>query len=238
MRLISLVLFLAAASAQHAFDAVSVKRNQTTAAGSETDTTPGRVRLVNATMLSVIQRAFRMLPPQIVDAPDWTRTERYDILGVTGDATALTDERRQEYFQALLADRCHFRFHRETRDIRVYSLVPAASGPTIAVHEGGGEYSMRVQPTGDGRFRLRSTKGNMGRLAEILTGQLGEIVADRSGLPGEYDFTLEWTPAQNPDAAGPSLFTAVSEQLGLRLESSKRPTPVIVIDAIERPSEN
>lgn len=78
----------------------------------------------------------------------------------------------------------------------------------------------------------------MPRLAEILTGQVGELVVDRTGLSGEYDFTLEWVPALNESAGGASLFTALVEQLGLRLESGRRPMEAIVIDRIERPAED
>jgi uncharacterized protein (TIGR03435 family) len=227
-----------AQSAEQAFDAVSIKRNRTAAAASDTNTTPGRLSLVNVTMLSVVLRAFGVMGPQIVGAPDWLTSERYDILAVTGDNTALTDERRRAYLQSLLADRCRLAFHRETREIRVYSLVPSKEGPRLVVYAGPGEYSMRVQPTDDGRLRLRSTKGNIARLAEILTGQVGELVTDRTGLSGEYDFTLEWVPNLNDSAAGPSLFTALVEQLGLRLEAGKRPVEAVVIDRIERPTED
>jgi uncharacterized protein (TIGR03435 family) len=222
----------------HQFDVVSIKRNRTGALASDTNTTPGRLSLVNVTLLSVVLRAFRVLNPQVVGAPDWLLTERYDIVAVTGDDTALTDERRQSYLQALLADRCQFRFHRETREIRTYWLVPATSGSKLTTHTGPGEYSMRVQPADDGRLRLRSTRGNMGRLAEILAGQIGELVANRTGLSGEYDFTLEWAPAQNDSAAGPALFTALTEQLGLRLEAVKAPVEAIVIERVERPTED
>ena len=228
----------AAQPPQKSFDAVSIKRNRTAAAASDTNTTPGRLSLVNVTMLSVVLRAFGVMPPQIVGSPDWLTSERYDILAVTGDGAALTDVSRREYLQHLLAQRCAFSFHRETREIRVYSLVPSKEGPRVAVHAGPGEYAMRVQPVDDGRLRLRSTRGNMTRLAEILTGQVGELVIDRTGLAGEYDFTLEWVPNLNETAAGASLFTAVREQLGLRLEPGKRPTDAIVIDRIERPSED
>ena len=227
-----------AQSPARTFEAVSIKRNRTAGAVSDTNTTPGRLSLVNVTMLSVIVRAFGVLPPQIAGAPDWLTSERYDVLAVTGDGTALTDEVRREYLQNLLADRCRFRFHRETREIRVYSLVPSKTGPTLVTHAGSGEYSMRVQPADDGRLRLRSTRGNVRRLAEILSGQLGELVVDRTGLSGEYDFTLEWVPNGSTSAAGASLFTAVVEQLGLRLESGKRPMEAIVIARIERPTED
>src|SRR5580765_861727 len=225
-------------SQEKTFDAVSIKRNRTGAAASDTNTTPGRVSLVNVTMLTVILRAFRVQRPQVVGAPDWAVNERYDIVAVTGDATALSDETRQAYLQALLADRCQFRFHRDTREIRVYSLVPSKNGPKLVAATDSGTYSMRVQPTEDGRLRLRSTRGNMLRFAEILTGQVGELVADHTGLSGEYDFTLEWVPDVNASNAGPSLFTALDEQLGLKLESTKSRVQAIVIDHVERPTEN
>ena len=229
---------LVARSQEKSFEAVSIKRNQQATLASDTNTTPGRLSLMNVTLVSVIRRAFRVLDPQIVGAPEWLFRDRYDIVAVTGDDTALTDKNRQRYLQGLLAERCQFRFHRELRDIRVYSLVLSKNGLRLTAHSGSGDYAMRVQPTEEGRFRLRSTRGNMPRLAEILTGQVGELVIDRTGLSGEYDFTLEWAPNLTPAGDGPSLFTALDEQLGLRLESAKTPVEAIVIDHVERPSED
>lgn len=238
MRLAIALFLLAAVAQEKTFDVVSIKRNRTVGAGSETNTTPGRLSLTNATLFSVVVRAFGVQGVQIVGAPDWLRAERYDIVAVTGDDTALTDENRQRYLQAFLADRCQLRFHRETREIRVHSLVRSKDGMKLVEHGGPGEYAMRVQPADEGRLRLRSTKGNMTRFAEILTGQLGELVADRTGLSGQYDFTLEWAPDLNAAPTGPSLFTALEEQLGLKLESAKTAVQAIVIDRIERPAED
>jgi uncharacterized protein (TIGR03435 family) len=120
--------------------------------------------------------------------------------------------------------------------MRLYSLVPSKSGHKMVDHTGPGEYSMRIEPAEDARLRLRSTRGNMRRLAEMLTGRLGELVADRTGLSGEYDFRLEWAPDVTASATGPSLFTALEEQLGLKLEPAKTAVPVVVIDRIERPT--
>ena len=235
---IALAVSSGAAQSPATFEAVSIKRNRTAETASDTNTTPGRLSLANVTIQSVVLRAFGILNPQVVGAPDWVRNERYDILAVTGDGTVLTDDLRREYLQNLLADRFRFSFHRETREIRVYSLLPSRTGHKLVTHAGAGEYSMRVQPADDGRLRLRSTKGNMRRLTEILSGQLGELVVDRTGLSGDYDFTLEWAPSAMTNTAGASLFTAVVEQLGLRLESARQPMDVIVIDRIERPTED
>jgi uncharacterized protein (TIGR03435 family) len=227
-----------ARSQEKAFDVVSIKRNRTAAEASDTNTTPGRLSLVNVTPLSLIRRAFGVQDAQIIDAPGWLSSERYDVVAVTGNAATLSDKERQPFLQDLLADRWQFRFHREMREIRVYSLVRLQNGPTPTSHTGPGEYSMRIEPTADGRLALRSIRGNMMRFAEILTRQIGDLVVDGTGLSGEYDFNLQWEPDQNAGATGPSLFAALQEQLGLKLESAKRSVPAIVIDHIERPTEN
>src|SRR5262245_21027247 len=135
----------------------------------------------------------------------------------------------------MLAERWQLRYHRETRNLRVYSLVN--DGAKLVPHAGPGEYGMKVELAGP-RVILRSTRGNMGRLAEILTGNVGGTVIDDTKLTGEYDFTLEWAQDARADDAGPSLFTALRERLGLRLVSAEKPAPVVVIDRFERPSEN
>jgi uncharacterized protein (TIGR03435 family) len=225
------------AQSTRTFEAVSIKRNLSGAAGSDTNTTTGRLNLINVTTLSVILRAFGILNPQVISAPDWLASERYDVIAVTGGADALTDKQRQPFIQAMLAERWSLRFHRETRTLQVYSLVPSRNGTKLVQHSGPGEYAMKRE-LADGRMVLRSTRGNIGRLVEILSGLMGSLVIDGTGLSGEYDFTLEWVQDQNADAvAGPSLFTALQEQLGLRLESTKKPVETIVIDHIERPSE-
>ena len=225
------------AESQLAFDAVSIKPNRSGAAASDTTTTPGRLALVNVTPLSVILRDFVVLAPQVVGAPGWVRTERYDILASTGSDDPLSDRDRQPFLQTMLAERWGFRFHRETRPLRVYALVPVRGGPRLTPHTGPGVYGMKVEPGAD-RIVLRSTRGNMIRLTEILTGFTGSVVVNDTGLTGEYDFTLAWAQPGNPDATGPSLFTALQEQLGLRLAADRRAVQTIVIDHVDRPTED
>jgi uncharacterized protein (TIGR03435 family) len=227
-----------ALSQAKAFEVVSIKRNRTGAEASDTNTTPGRLSLVNVTPLSLIRRAFGVQDSQIIGAPAWLSSERYDVVAVTGDASVLTDTDRQPFLQAMFADRWQLRFHREMREIRVYSLTRVKDRAPLAAHTGPGEYAMRIEPAADGRLRLRSIRGNMIRFAEILTRQINDLVTDDTGLSGEYDFNLEWAPDQTTNAAGPSLFAALQEQLGLKLESAKRSVTVVVIDHVERPTEN
>jgi uncharacterized protein (TIGR03435 family) len=217
------------------FDVVSIKPNKSGATASETDTTPGRVSVLNATPISLLLRAFGVSAFQIVGAPDWVRTERYDVVATVPDGRVLNDRDRLSAFEKMLTERWQLRYHRDTRNLRVYTLVN--DGSKLTPHTGPGEYGMKVERAGP-RVILRSTRGNMQRMVEILGGFAGNVVSNDTGLDGEYDFTLEWVQEAAANDAGPTLFTALREQLGLRLLPAEKPAPVIVIDHIERPSEN
>ena len=237
LRILAIALLVAPLWAQspNTFDVVSIKPNRSGAPASETDTTPGRVSVINATPLSLLLRAFGVSRFQIVGAPDWALTERYDLVATVPQGRVLNDQDRQSFFEKMLAERWQLQYHRETRNLRVYSLVN--DGSKLVPHAGPGEYGMKVELAGP-RVILRSTRGNMGRLVEILGGYVGNVVTNDTRLAGEYDFALEWVQDAGSDAPGPSLTTAVREQLGLRLVSAEKPAPVVVIDRIERPSEN
>jgi uncharacterized protein (TIGR03435 family) len=129
------------------------------------------------------------------------------------------------------------KLHRETREVRVYSLVVGkngvrlkrtaeAAGPSTSIH--------------DGKGFMAATQIDLGILARNLAGELEVPVIDRTGLAGAYDLRLEWNPADDPATPGsaPSIFTALQEQLGLRLESGKGPVEMLVIDGARKASEN
>jgi uncharacterized protein (TIGR03435 family) len=233
------LLLIASLCAQSSgrFDAVSIRPNRSGLPNSDTSTSPGRLSLINVTARSLLLRAFGVQESQIIGAPGWVATERYDVIAVTGGADRLTDKERQPFLQAMLAERWNLRFHRETRRMEVYSLRVDKNGPKFGTYTGIGDYAMKVTAA-DGRRTLRSTKGNIPRLVEILSGALGKIVANDTALTGEYDFTLEWVQDVDSEAAGPSLTSALREQLGLRLEPVRRAIEVIVVDRIDRPSGN
>jgi uncharacterized protein (TIGR03435 family) len=153
--------------------------------------------------------------------------------------------------QTLLADRFHLQLHRETRELPAYTLTVAKGGSKL---EQSKSRELRMN-WGMGRFDYRGAPMSM--LATTLTQLAGRIVVDQTGLTGNYDLTLQWTPdeaqsqvfrragdwasageASIPDASGPSLFTALKEQLGLRLEATKAPIEMLVVDHAEHPSEN
>jgi uncharacterized protein (TIGR03435 family) len=135
--------------------------------------------------------------------------------------------------QALLADRFALKFHREMRELTVYSLAVAKNGPKLTAHQGAG-YSSSSSSAGS----ISAMKATMAMLASRLERQLGRTVADHTGLTGEYDYRLTWAPEQAADSTGPSIFTALEEQLGLRLDSAKGPVEIIVIESAGKPSAN
>jgi len=223
------------AQSQTSLEVVSIKPNHTGAAASETNTTPGRMSFINVTPLSLIRRAFGVQDFQITGFPSWISTERFDVVAVLDRTAVLSDQDRQPILLRMLTERWNLRFHRESREYGVYSLV-VADASRLKTHTGTGTYAMTVEPVD--RVVLRSTRGNIGRLVEILSRYTDRVVIDDTDLKGEYDFTLEW--AQNPavDGGSPTLFTALREQIGLRLEPVRRAMPVIVIDSIDHPSPN
>ena len=171
----------------------------------------------------------------------------YDI-----EAKAAGNPNRSEIWlmlQSLLEDRFQLKVHRETKEMPVYALVVEKNGSKLALNSGA---ERQFQP-GNGSLIVK--KGGTAALAAWLSRELGRVVIDKTDLSGEYDYSLEWTPepgqggpesiglppeAPRPhvDTNGPSIFTALQEQLGLRLVSQKGPVEIIVIDSVERPSAN
>jgi bla regulator protein blaR1 len=174
---------------------------------------------------------------------------------------------RQHMLQALLAERFKLTLHRETKELPVYELVVAKDGPKFKEAKPGDTYPNGIKgPDGQSHagmmFMTREGFTAQGipisNFVQHLTRQLGRNVVDKTGLTGKYDFTLKWTPDESqramfkgteggqpgtgatptPESSGPSIFTAIQEELGLKLESQKGPVDIIVIDHVEKPSEN
>ncbi|HEY6987643.1 MAG TPA: M56 and DUF3738 domain-containing protein [Bryobacteraceae bacterium] len=175
-----------------------------------------------------------------------------------------TDEQREKFqlrqrmrIQALLADRFQLKIGHGTKELPIYVLKVAKNGSKLqeSKEETGGNQFQGIRMSGPGQVAGR--KVPMKFLSQVLAGNVGRPVIDETGLTGKYDFKLEWTPDQNQagafggpgpgpdglrpppaDPNGPSIFTAVEEQLGLKLESQKGPVEMLSIDAVEKPSEN
>ncbi len=192
----------------------------------------------------LIRVAYDVRNYQLAGGPNWVNDDAYDIAAkAEGDNTLSVDQVRK-LLQALLADRFQLKLHRETREMPVYSLVVGKNGQKVQAGTGD-QFHMNVTRR-PGQTLIAVSKGSMAQLSATLSSQVGRPVMDRTGLKGGYDFKLSFAPeslqadpnAAASDSTAPSIFTAVQEQLGLRLDSTKAPVEVLVIDHVERPSEN
>ena len=162
-------------------------------------------------------------------------SQRFDI-NAKVDGTVKSEELRL-MLQSLLAERFQLKAHREQKEMSGYALLAAKGGFKLkpAVGEGSSINSNR----GGKQAKAACKHVSMSGLAEFLSGQVDLQVIDQSGIPDAYDFTLEWSPEQNSEDAGPSIFTALNDQLGLRLERRKLPVSILVVDSIGKtPTEN
>jgi len=191
---------------------------------------------------------------RVSGGPDWLTTAKFDIQAKVDDADldafkAFTQEQRQQMLQALLADRFKLVTHHETKEFRVFALTVAKSGskleetkPEEIRRNPLGNIMSRVTNIGTGHFDGQAF--TMSGLADTLSRfpDVGRFVVDKTGLTGRYNFALHWTPdntpADSPIVAGPSIFTALQEQLGLKLDPTKAPIDTLVIDHAESPSAN
>jgi uncharacterized protein (TIGR03435 family) len=258
-----------------AFEVASVKPNRSGTTQANAGLQPNGVNLINLPLRGIIQIAYGIQQPaKLVGVPDWTITERFDIVGRTA-GNASGDEIRL-MLQSLLVDRFKLVARRDTRPLDAYALVlarkdgrlgdhlrPSTSNctppPTVA---GAGARSNGGQPTtapasadmcgprtgGAGRLILEGSP--IAQFTSLLALTAGRAIVNKTGLTGRYDIDLTYVPerpgpgfatdnapaANDPNA--PSLFTALQEQLGLKLERDQQPQDVLVIERVERPTED
>lgn len=281
------------ASHPYQFEVASIKPDKSGTPGTRMRLAPAGFSGNNVPIKLLVRIAFDVQDNQIIGAPAWLGSDYYDIEakidGATVDTLHQMSEEdalaaRRQMLQALLADRMRLVIHRETREQPLYEMVIAKGGSKLHEATPGDTYPNGIKgPDGVAHPGMMSMGrgGVMGQavpisnLTDFLTQQLHRIVIDKTGLTGNYDFTMHWTPVElqgrmfgrpgpgagsaavgapggatvagpgapasgdnsSPDS-GPTIFTAIQEQLGLTLESSKGPVEVIVIDHVERPSEN
>ncbi len=200
-------------------------------------TSLGRFRAVSVTPHELLLYAFGVRDSQLIGGPDWLMKDKFDVEAVTGTSDDLNRTTLQPLLQAMFADRFQLKFHYEDRELPVYSLTVAKGGPKLTVHAGEGQPMTGIRSS-SGKQAVNARKTTMKRLAEVLGQQGDRLVLDNTGLDGEYDFKLQWTDLATVDSGDPSLFTAIQEQLGLKLEPGKGRVQVTVIDSVGRPSEN
>jgi uncharacterized protein (TIGR03435 family) len=212
----------------------------------------------NVTLKALITMAYDVQPQQVSGGPGWMDSERYVVnaKGPSGGAQANPEELRQlvrRRLQALLAERFGLVIQRESKEIAGYALVVAKGGPKLV--ESKGQANGGIRQTGRGEVSGQGVSMDM--VARVIGRSVGRTVVDKTGLTGRYDYTLRWSPqpgeggfggprgpgpgpatGDSADSSGPTIFTALQEQLGLRLESQKVAADLIVVERAEKPSEN
>ena len=229
------------------FDVASVKPSDP---GRTTNVLTGAgdsLTIVNVPLRKIIMYAYDIRDFQLLAVPAWVEVERYDIVAKTaaGDVTAVeaiaktNDQRKdrvariRERLRSLLADRFDLQVHMEQRERTILDLRIAKGGPKLV------ETSSQLGRISTVDGRIQGFGAPIPMLVTQLSIATGLIVHDDTGLSGRYDFLLEFAPDEkNRQDTRPSIFTAVVEQLGLRLENAKGPVKSVVIDHIERPSAN
>jgi uncharacterized protein (TIGR03435 family) len=231
------------------FEAATIKPVKEPDPNRMNDRREGRRYTVrNATLRDLILMAYGVDRQQIAGGPAWTATDEYDVVAVAESDTQLEDH-GDEMMRTLLAERFQLKFHWEQRERSVYALQVAKGGPKLKAADPNGQPNKGCNHPGD-CFFIKVSLAEFARFMSFVV--MDKPVVDKTGLAGEYDITLKWTrdesqfasmgvhvppPVDNPNAP-PGLFTAIQEQLGLRLEAQKIPAEVFVIDHAERPSEN
>jgi uncharacterized protein (TIGR03435 family) len=254
------LLSIVSASAQE-FEVASIKPSSSSDPRTLLQVLPGGgLRTSGATLRFLVTLAYQIRYFQVLDGPKWIDSDRFDIIATVdrskpaGDEpvdptkvtaaqlTNMQDEMRPR-LMALLAERFGLKVHRETKEQPIYELVLGKSGPKVETVTGnfGGLHITKNQFVGEG--------ATIDMLSAALANQVGRPVVDRTGLAGSFNFKLNWTPGDTIllngadsvstiDQGGPSIFTAIREQLGLELRATKGPAEVLVIERVERPSAN
>ncbi len=206
----------------------------------------GQFKATGSVAKLVLMVAYDVQETQIVGGPSWFAIEKWDIEAKTDDGPRHNVEDTRRMLQNLLQDRFALKIHRETAQLPAYVLTLAKGGPKFKALEREGATNIRIAGNS-----ISLERAGLDRMTQLLSAALGRPVVDRTGLTGLYDLSLQWDDAPIPEGgvlgldvpATPgnqrgSIFTAIQEQLGLRLEPQKVPVDVIVVDRMERPSAN
>jgi len=242
------------------YDVATIKPANPNAQGGGGGMRPnGSFYTKNQSLKNIVCGAYDVMLFQCVGGPAWFESDQYDIEAKPDSATqeqlqTLGMKQRVQVYQrmqqALFADRLKLKVHYETREMPIFALVVAKGGLKMHESKDGDTYANGLKGSdgkafGRGAFMVGNGKMTaQGMSMDALAGQLAattsHIVSNKTGLTGVYDFTLRYSDdmAANADSSAPSIYTALEEQLGLKLEPTKGPVDVLVIDHVERPSAN
>lgn len=248
VKLITVLFAIAATSgglnaqACSTFDLASIKLNTSGTGGGYPELAPGSKRFIatNLLMVELIMFAYDVPPRQISSIPSAFSQERYDV-SATCDRPVAKGQ-LPHLLQSLLEDRFHLSVHRESKEENVFALVRGKAGSRLHESSHQGE-KPTLRQSG---FSFTFTNADLSKLAGVLSQVTGRTVVDRTGLRGQYDFTLNYAPVPGaPDPERPnistavdgfpdSVFTALREQLGLNLEHQKSQVKFVVVDRLDR----
>jgi uncharacterized protein (TIGR03435 family) len=212
------------------FEVASIKESPAGGSGL-TSISPygtGRFTATNATLELLVEIAFGVSPDQIVGAPGWMASERYDLAAKAEGGVILTYEQVKPRLRPLLEQQFHLTTHKGTKDGQGYALVVAKGAPKLKTATRAGSQP-NILPNG-----LRAAGVPVSTLAGMLALVLHRPVNDETGLTGLYDITLQFAPANNENSTLPSVFTALQEQAGLKLDPRKVAIETLIIDHVER----
>ena len=245
-RLLALLLLLSVATFLHAqqppaYDAVTIKPNTTGSGSSGISINDTTYQATNVSLKTLLDTAYDIKPDLISGIPPGLESLHFDVNAkvVDPDLKALAsipDAQRRAMILAVLNDRFHLAAHIEVRTLPLFELTVLPAGPKFArTKSASGDYGTNIH-----NRSLEAHGITMASLAGTLTGQLHKTVVDKTALPGEYDVTLKWSPddADPQTVQDPDLYTALQEQLGLKLRPAKGPVPTLVVDHIELPTPN
>jgi len=220
-------------------EVASVKATQSASASSGNRFEALTMTWTNYTLKALVQNAYDVRSFEVAGAEGWPNSSGWDIVAKTNIPT--TSDQKFKLLQPILADRFHLQCHFEMRQQPVYRLVIAPKGSRLAESRDEEDGGTRIGPA-----MISGRKAEISTLIYFLSGKLERPIIDETGLRGKYTFDLRWTPAlaAPSDVAAPgitdppNLLSAIDEQLGLRLLGSKGPVKVLVIDKVQRPTEN
>jgi uncharacterized protein (TIGR03435 family) len=240
-----------AADAPAVFEVATIKLSNPDAPGKGFTVQGRQFMTINTTLSDLMSFAYRLHAAQITGAPEWIASVKYDITARPEGQGQPNERQLRDMVRKLLEDRFKLTVHRDTRELPVYTMIVGKDGSRLTRNDSNpnGLPSLFFKGLG----MLPALNASMADLASVLqTAVLDRPVVDKTELAGRFDFTLTWTaddsqfrglggrvpaPSIDPNAP-PGLFTAIEEQLGLRLENTKAPVEVLVIDRVERPSDN
>jgi len=199
----------------------------------------GRLRASATTLQFLMEWAYGIQPSQHSAGPGWMAADRYDVVAKAADNNA-TDDQMKLMTQALLAERFQLKVHHDTKELPVYVITAGKTGPKLFPPKDGETHMLRVSPqVGPDQkvasYRVTATRFSLSQLSDTFARQLGRVIVNKTGLDGDFDFTMDLTPDDSrPSPLDPSLLIDAMRQLGLSMSSQKLLVDFLVIDGAEK----